>query len=48
MNTVAYPALACLDAVIHLDNRMRTEGLDIRLARSPAGLAEPVLLAADR
>ncbi|MFC8615047.1 hypothetical protein ACFT9M_01330 [Micromonospora purpureochromogenes] len=48
VNTVAYPALACLDAVIHLDNRMRTEGLDIRLARSPAGLAEPVLLAADR
>ncbi|MGC5018351.1 hypothetical protein [Micromonospora sp. DT47] len=48
VNSVAYPALACLDAVIHLDNRMRTEGLDIRLSRSPAGLAEPVLLAADR
>ncbi|MEH0829627.1 MULTISPECIES: hypothetical protein [unclassified Micromonospora] len=48
VNAVAYPALACLDAVLHLDNRMRTEGLDIRLARSPAGLAEPVLLAADR
>ncbi|SCG42862.1 hypothetical protein [Micromonospora halophytica] len=48
VNAVAYPALACLDAVLHLDNRMRTEGLDIRLSRSPAGLTEPVLLAADR
>ncbi|TDC31312.1 hypothetical protein [Micromonospora sp. KC213] len=48
VNAVAYPALACLDAVVHLDNRMRTEGLDIRLSRSPGHLAEPVLLAADR
>ncbi|MEH0845262.1 hypothetical protein V6U81_23000 [Micromonospora sp. CPCC 205711] len=48
VNSVAYPALACLDAVVHLDVRMRTEGLDIRLSRSPAGLPEPVLLAADR
>ncbi|TDB71377.1 hypothetical protein [Micromonospora sp. KC723] len=48
VNSVAYPVLACLDAVVHLDNRMRTEGLDIRLSRSPGHLAEPVLLAADR
>ncbi|TDC70759.1 hypothetical protein E1193_29610 [Micromonospora sp. KC606] len=48
VNTVAYPALACLDAVVHLENRVRTEGLDIRLSRSPEHLAEPVLMAADR
>lgn len=33
VNTVAFPALACLDACIHLENRMRTEGLDLALAR---------------
>ncbi|MGK5738481.1 hypothetical protein [Micromonospora sp. URMC 103] len=48
VNTVAYPALACLDAVLHLETRMRSEGLDILLARSPAGMPERVLLAADR
>lgn len=48
VNAVAYPALACLDAVLHLEGRMRTEGLDIRLSRAPAGLPEPALLAADR
>ncbi|MGW1057260.1 hypothetical protein [Micromonospora rubida] len=48
VNGVAYPALACLDAVLHLEGRMRTEGLDIRLSRAPAGLGEPALLAADR
>ncbi|GAB3250665.1 hypothetical protein GCM10027452_45410 [Micromonospora halotolerans] len=36
VNAVAYPALACLDAVLHLETRMRTEGLDIRLSRAPA------------
>lgn len=46
VNAVAYPALACLDAVLHLETRMRTEGLDIRLSRAPA--AEPVLLAVPR
>lgn len=29
VNTVAYPTLACLDATLHLETRMRTEGLDI-------------------
>lgn len=36
VNTVAYPALACLDAVLHLETRMRTEGLDIALSRAYA------------
>jgi hypothetical protein len=36
VNTVAYPTLACLDAVLHLETRMRTEGLDIRLSRAGA------------
>ncbi|MCZ7439624.1 hypothetical protein O7598_24695 [Micromonospora sp. WMMC241] len=48
VNTLAYPALACLDAVLHLETRIRTEGLDIRLSRAPAGVPEPVLLAAQR
>jgi hypothetical protein len=34
VNAVAYPALACLDAVLHLENRMRVEGLDIALSRA--------------
>lgn len=34
VNTVAYPTLACLDAALHLETRMRTEGLDIWLARA--------------
>ena len=34
VNAVAYPTLACLDAVVHLENRMRVEGLDIALARA--------------
>lgn len=34
VNAVAYPSLACLDAVLHLETRMRTEGLDLRLARA--------------
>ncbi|GHJ10024.1 hypothetical protein TPA0907_43910 [Micromonospora humidisoli] len=48
VNSVAYPALACLDAVIHLDTRMRTEGLDIQLARTPAGLVAAGLPAVER
>ncbi|GAB3063953.1 hypothetical protein [Micromonospora schwarzwaldensis] len=48
VNALAYPALACLDAVLHLETRMRTEGLDIRLSRAPAGMPEPVLLAVER
>jgi hypothetical protein len=34
VNAIAYPMLACLDAVLHLEARMRTEGLDIALRRS--------------
>ncbi|SCF35596.1 hypothetical protein GA0074695_6009 [Micromonospora viridifaciens] len=48
VNALAYPALACLDAVLHLETRMRTEGLDIRLSRAPAEVPEPVLLAVPR
>jgi hypothetical protein len=36
VNAVAYPALACLDAVLHLETRMRTEGLDIAMSRAYA------------
>ena len=35
VNAVAYPTLACLDAVLHLETRMRTEGLDISLSPAP-------------
>ena len=34
VNTLAYAALACLAAVLHLETRMRTEGLDIVLSRA--------------
>ncbi|MEU8263754.1 hypothetical protein AB0C02_24400 [Micromonospora sp. NPDC048999] len=34
VNTLAYPTLACLDTVLHLDLRMRTEGLDLGLRRA--------------
>jgi hypothetical protein len=34
VNGVAYATLACLDAVLHLETRMRVEGLDIALGRS--------------
>jgi hypothetical protein len=34
VNAFAYPMLACLDVVLHLEARMRTEGLDIALRRS--------------
>ncbi|HEY8473359.1 MAG TPA: hypothetical protein VIL37_12095 [Natronosporangium sp.] len=34
VNMVAYPTLACLDAVLYLEARMRSEGLDIALRRS--------------
>ncbi|GIJ12951.1 hypothetical protein ACFFMR_14010 [Micromonospora andamanensis] len=45
VNTVAYAALACLDAVVHLETRIRTEGLDIRLSRAPGAPATTELLA---
>jgi len=45
VNTVAYPMLACLDAVLHLETRMRTEGLDILLSRAGRrGPLTPALL----
>jgi hypothetical protein len=34
VNALAYPMLACLDAMLHLEARMRTEGLDIALRQS--------------
>ncbi|MEV4758451.1 hypothetical protein AB0J86_25565 [Micromonospora sp. NPDC049559] len=34
VNAVAYPVLACLDTVLHLETRMRNEGLDIALRRA--------------
>jgi hypothetical protein len=34
VNALAYPVLGCLDAALHLEVRMRTEGLDIALRRS--------------
>jgi len=39
VNTVAYATLASLDAVLHLETRIRTEGLDIALARVPGQLS---------
>lgn len=39
VNTVAYAALASLDAVLVIEARIRTEGLDIALARMPGELA---------
>jgi hypothetical protein len=34
VNTAAYAVLGCLDAVLHLEARMRTEGLDLALDRA--------------
>ncbi|RIV34609.1 hypothetical protein [Micromonospora radicis] len=45
VNTVGYAALACLDAVLHLETRIRTEGLDIQLARTPVGVPRATRLA---
>ncbi|WP_412541740.1 hypothetical protein R8Z50_04065 [Longispora sp. K20-0274] len=36
INGIAYPALACLDVVAHVENRIRVEGLDIELGRARA------------
>jgi hypothetical protein len=38
VNTIAYATLASLDAVLHLETRIRTEGLDIALSRVPGPL----------
>jgi hypothetical protein len=40
-NVVGYPALACLDTVLHLESRMRSEGLDLALRRSLARGTDP-------
>jgi hypothetical protein len=49
VNAVAYPTLACLDAILHLETRMRTEGLDIALGRArAAGHPDASLLAVPR
>ncbi|HEX6872169.1 MAG TPA: hypothetical protein VF163_13815 [Micromonosporaceae bacterium] len=46
VNTLAYPMLGCLDVALHLDVRMRTEGLDIALRRSvQRGVAPDAALA---
>ena len=34
INAVAYAMIACLDATLHLETRMRIEGLDIMLSRA--------------
>lgn len=52
-NTVVYAALACLDAVLYLETRMRVEGLDVAVGRSrrlgrPVDLAHTVLLGSVR
>ena len=44
-NTIGYAMLACVDAVLHVETRVRTEGLDIAIARTRAR-DEPVSLAA--
>jgi hypothetical protein len=47
IDTVAYASLASLDAVIHIETRIRTEGLDIALARAD-GEPAPEQLAVTR
>jgi hypothetical protein len=49
VNGVAYATLACLDAVLHMETRMRVEGLDIALGRAlRRGAAAPGALAVRR
>ncbi|BCB85030.1 hypothetical protein [Phytohabitans suffuscus] len=49
VNTIAYPTLACLDAALHLETRMRTEGLDILLSRADRrGPLTPAVLGVGR
>jgi hypothetical protein len=43
VNAVAYPVLACLDAVLYLETRMRSEGLDLIVARARATGIRPSL-----
>ncbi|WP_432831488.1 hypothetical protein [Dactylosporangium sp. CA-092794] len=51
VNTVAYAMLACIDAVLYLEIRMRVEGLDVAIGRlrrlgRPIDLASSVVLGA--
>ena len=49
VNALAYPVLGCLDVALHLEARMRTEGLDIALRRSlRRGVATDSALAVPR
>lgn len=49
VNTLAYPTLGCLDVALHLESRMRTEGLDIALRRTVhRGVAPDTALAVPR
>jgi hypothetical protein len=41
VNALAYPVLGCLDVALHLEARMRTEGLDIALRRSARRGVDP-------
>jgi hypothetical protein len=46
VNGLAYPMLGCLDVTLHLEIRMRTEGLDIALRRTLSrGVAADIPLA---
>jgi len=52
VNTIAYATLACFDAILYLETRMRTEGLDIAVGRAvrlgrPVDLARSALLSAE-
>jgi hypothetical protein len=48
-NAIAYPMLGCLDVMLLLEARMRTEGLDIALRRAVSrGVATDASLAAPR
>ncbi|HEV7707322.1 MAG TPA: hypothetical protein VGP16_03935 [Asanoa sp.] len=42
VNTLAYAALACLAATLHLETRFRTEGLDIALGRGQGAGPDPL------
>lgn len=49
VNALAYPMLGCLDVALHVETRMRTEGLDIALASSlRRGVATDAALAVPR
>ncbi|GIF77023.1 hypothetical protein [Asanoa siamensis] len=42
VNTLAYAALACVAATLHLETRFRAEGLDIALGRAQGTEAHPL------